>query len=144
MERLELIFPEENVVYQTQMKVKITDINYGGHLAHDSLITMLHDTRYSWFESEGVKEWDIEGKAQVIVSLQVVYKSEAFAGQNLMVELAIGSIGKKSYEIYQRVKQEDGKEVAVIKVAIVFFDFKTRTSTTTPKMLYKLARREET
>ena len=44
--RFELQGPE---VYRTNLQVRVDDINYGGHLGNDSVLTLCHEARIRFF-----------------------------------------------------------------------------------------------
>lgn len=43
MERVRLSFPADDVVHRHPLTVRITDMNYGRHLGHDTLVSLLHE-----------------------------------------------------------------------------------------------------
>ena len=44
MARIKLTLPE-NFNFSTNIEVRITDINYGGHLGNDSVLEIIHEAR---------------------------------------------------------------------------------------------------
>lgn len=44
MARIKLNFPEE-VVFSTEIDIRITDLNYGGHVANDVFLGLAHEVR---------------------------------------------------------------------------------------------------
>ena len=55
MTRLQLTLPD-HVHYSTEQSVRVQDINYRRHLAHDKIISMIHDARAAFFEHLEVSE----------------------------------------------------------------------------------------
>jgi acyl-CoA thioesterase FadM len=71
------IFP-----FSTELRVRITDVNYGGHMGNDSLLGLLHEARVQFLAHYGLSELDIGGLWGIIMADSViVYKSEAFPGE---------------------------------------------------------------
>ena len=52
MARVKIEFPE-TTLFTHELSVRITDLNYGNHLAHDSLISLLHEARAPFFYRKG-------------------------------------------------------------------------------------------
>ncbi len=52
MSRLELNIPEVEI-YSTQIQVRIGDINFAGHLAHDAILSLVHQIRAEFFFKNG-------------------------------------------------------------------------------------------
>jgi len=140
MSRIELEFPEASVFCQ-QIKLRVSDINYGQHLGHDTLISLLHEARCCWLASAGLSEISLDGEqvGWVVAELAVNYKSEAFYPEQLSIELAVGDVGRKGVEVYHRVLRSSGETVAIAKTGLVFFDFKTHQATEVPEQFKKLA-----
>ncbi|WP_231613494.1 acyl-CoA thioesterase [Halomonas sp. BC04] len=77
MDRIKLEFPEAAIVHRQPLSVRITDMNYGRHLGHDTLISLLHEARIQAFGALGLTEWDMGGYPSVVADLAVQYQSEA-------------------------------------------------------------------
>jgi len=117
----------ESFVFTTQIDVRIDDINYGGHLGHDSVITLTHEARVRFFNKNGFSEKDIDGLGIIISDLAAVYKSETFYGDQLTVKIGIGKISKHSCEILYLLENSlKNAEVARVKTGIVFYDYRNR------------------
>ncbi|MCZ8344585.1 MAG: thioesterase family protein [Leptospira sp.] len=126
MSRLELKIPEAEI-YSSQIQVRISDINFAGHLAHDAILSLVHQIRAEFFFKNGWTEVDVEGKGIVISDVGIVYKSEAFFPDILFARMFVHDISKKSLDFYyQLLHSETKKEVAVAKTGIVFFDYSIR------------------
>ncbi|MBE0506022.1 MAG: acyl-CoA thioesterase [Marinospirillum sp.] len=142
MPRVSLDFPQ-SVVYSHVVRLRISDINYGQHLGHDTLVSLLHDARCGWLRQAQLSELSIGGDhiGWVVAELVVNYKAEAFYGDELHIELAVGEIGSKGAEIFHRVVSQAGAVVGVAKVGVVFFDFATRQAVAVPQAFLQLAGR---
>lgn len=142
MPRTSLEFPAA-VVYRHPLTLRICDINYGQHLGHDTLVSLLHDARCGWLDSHGLSELNLggEGIGWVVAELVVHYQAEAFYADALVIELAIGEISTKGAELYHRVVRSDGAQVALAKTGVVFFDYASRKAVAVPENFLKLAGR---
>ena len=125
--------------FKTELAVRISDINYGNHLGHDGMITMLHEARVLFFRSFGYEEWDVDGVGTLLADLAISYKNEAFYGDVLNVEISVQEIGSKSCQLYYRVtrvcQESDAPRqlISIAKTGVVFFDFELRKSASVPK-----------
>ncbi|MBU1699116.1 MAG: thioesterase family protein [Candidatus Eisenbacteria bacterium] len=124
MGRIQIHYPE-TTLYIHRIPIRITDLNYGNHLAHDVLVSILHEARARFFKAYAMEEGDIDGMGILIVDLGVIYRSQVFYGQTLEVEVAISDVASRGCDLVYRVSdQESGKLVATAKTGIVFFDYK--------------------
>jgi len=133
MARINIKLPGK-FAYSTQIKLRISDINYGGHLAHDSILSITHEARVRFLRSFGYTEGNIEGPGLILSDAALVYKSEAFYGQTLLVEIAVTDFSKYGCDlIYKLSDKKNLKEIARAKTGIVFFDYKIREICRVPK-----------
>ena len=137
MSRVEISFPERPH-FSTELGVRIGDINYGNHLGHDRMVTMIHEARILFFKSIGYSEIDIEGVGTVIADLAVSYRNETFYGDLLRFDIAVQDISRKSCQFYYRIVrlgqkgEEKGDLIALAKTSVVFFDYAERRSAAIP------------
>ena len=47
--------------FSCQIPVRITDINYGGHVGNDTVLSIIHEARMQFFKSMGYTEMDFGG-----------------------------------------------------------------------------------
>ncbi len=123
MERIKLEFPESAIVHRQPLSVRITDMNYGRHLGHDTLVSLLHEARIQAFGALGLSEWDMGGFPSVVADLAVQYQSEARWPDALVVETAIPAPAGKAIVVHHRVRHaEGGRPVATARLNIVLID----------------------
>lgn len=120
MARIKLNVPEI-VDYSTVIEVRITDLNYGGHLANQALLALLHEARVRFLTALGFSEIGSTTQPGIILADAVmVYRSEAFAGEQLTITLAADEMGRSSFDLYYRVSAGE-RPVADAKTSIGFF-----------------------
>jgi len=116
------------------MPIRVTDLNYAGHLANDKVLTLSHEARERFFRHFGYSEMNIEGDSLIMADAAVQYKSEGFLGDVLIVQMAIPQFTRVGFDmIYQMSKEESGQVVAMIKTALVFFDYEQKKLVSVPE-----------
>lgn len=133
MARIKIDLPEK-FDFSTEIPVRISEINYGGHLGHDSVLSLTHEARVRLLSKHGFTEMDIEGSGLIISDAAIVYKSEAFYGEILNIEVAICDFNKYGCDfVYKITEKETGREIARAKTGIVFFDYENRKVSPVPE-----------
>lgn len=123
MERVRLSFPAEDVVHRHPLTVRITDMNYGRHLGHDALVSLLHEARVAALASRDLREWDLGGYPCVAADLAVQYQAETRWPDALVVETAIPAPGRKAISVYHRIlRKADGVTVATARINLLLVD----------------------
>lgn len=125
MPRIRLEPPTE-IVFTTKLDVRVTDLNYGNHLGHQEMVGLLHQARVEYLYLVGMTELNVEGCVLIVVDLAVSYRSEAFGGQSLAIEIGLAFEGSRGIEFTYAVRdQKSGKLVAVARTGVLFADPKT-------------------
>lgn len=132
MPRLKLI-PLDNYPFYTEIKVRITDTNYGGHLGNDSLLSMVHEARVAFLRFHKFTETEFGGVSLIIGDCAIVYQGEAFAGDNLRFEIAAGEPTSRGFRLFFRVtRTSDNSPVALVENGMVCYDYASRSTKQLP------------
>lgn len=134
MARIKLELPE-NFEFSTEIPVRITDINYGGHLGNDSVLSVLHESRVRFFNSLGYEsEGDIEGVGIIMGDAAIVYKSQSYYGDILTVQVTATDFSRRSFDLFYLITEKVSKrEIARAKTGIVCFDYDTLKTVSVPE-----------
>ena len=135
--RVQISLPD-SFLYSTDITVRSSDLNYGAHVGHDRMLTLIQDARVMMYRSFGYgDERSFEGSVgQVIADAAVQYKSECFLGDVLFIEIGIGASGRSGFDMLYRVtNRTTGKEAAIAKTGIVCFDYAKRKVAAIPESL---------
>jgi acyl-CoA thioesterase FadM len=138
MPRVQLDLPKKFVFF-TNIPLRVSDINYGGHLGHDSVLTLTHEARVRFLAKHGFTEMDVYGAGLIISDAIIVYKSEAFWGEVVKIQIGISEFNKYGFDlIYKITEKKTKREIARVKTGMVFFDYKKRTVARVPPKFKKL------
>ena len=133
MARIKLDMPE-NYIFSTELPVRISDINYGGHLGNDAVLSMVHESRVRFLNSYNYTELDVEGFGIIMTDTAIVYKAEGFHGDHIQIDVAISDFNKYGCDIYYLLSnKKTAVEIAHAKTGIVFFDYDARKVVTVPE-----------
>jgi acyl-CoA thioester hydrolase len=123
--------------FRTQIPVRITDLNYGGHLGNDALLGILHEARVHFLRSLGMEsDYDPVSKLGLImVDVAVEYKGEAFHGDVLQFDIAAADPNKYGFDVVYHVHNQEGKEIARAKTGMLCFDYNVRKLRLLPEAL---------
>ncbi len=123
MARAKLDLPKR-FVFSTEIPIRIGDINYGGHLGNDAVLSLIHEARVQFLKRHGFTESDVGGCGLIMSDATVVYTSQAFYGETLRIEIAAGEFIRCGCDLFYRLCDvAGGREVALAKTGVVFFDY---------------------
>jgi len=137
MARIKIEIPNK-FIFRTELPIRITDINYGGHLGNDSLLSLIHEARVRFLNHIGYSESNVEGSGIIMIDAGVQYKSEGFYGDELLVEVAVNDFSGIGCDFIYRVTNKNTlKEIALAKTGIVFFNYEKRKTAPVPELFKK-------
>jgi len=128
------IKPPKKFDFSTEISLRISDINYGGHLGHDSILSLAHEARVRFFKTHGFTELNVFGPAMILSDVAINYKSEGFYGDSIVVDIAVCDFLKYGCDlVYRLSNKESGNVVALLKTGIVFIYYEKREVAPVPK-----------
>jgi acyl-CoA thioester hydrolase len=132
MSRTKLELPSQ-FLFSTELVVRISDINYGGHLGNDAVLSLIHEARVRFLNHLGYSEKNVEGVGIIMVDAVIVYKGEGFHGDRLTIEVGVGEFWNTGCEIFYRLTNARTlKELARAKTAIAFYDYEHQKTMSVP------------
>ncbi|PZR28213.1 MAG: thioesterase [Citrobacter freundii] len=112
--------------FSTLIPVRITDINYGGHMGNDAILSLIHEARMQFLRSLDYTELDFGGVSLIMADVAIEFKKELFYGETVQASVTAGDISKLSFDLYYKLEKEvDGnwQTVALAKTGMVCYDY---------------------
>lgn len=132
MARIKLVLPEK-FSFKTSIPVRISDLNYGNHLANHVYLEMMQEARMHYLAQWHWSEKDLAGVALIMGDTAIVYKQECFYGDVLTIEVLAAEFGQRSFDLYYRFTKQDGSLVCEAKTGMVCFDYVNRKTVAVPE-----------
>lgn len=127
--RVKIEFPEQSPRLIIELPVRIGDINYGGHLGNDAVLSLIQEARMQLLAQGGFTELEAGGHGLIMADVAVAYRGESFYGDVLTVEIFVVDMETRSFGFLYRVSTlRAGKRVPVAdaRTGMVCFDYKQR------------------
>lgn len=126
MPRVQL-HPRPAYPFTVDITVRTTDLNYGGHLGNDRLLSLVQEARVAWLAEHGWSELDCSGVGLIMGDTAIVYQAEAFAGDVLRFAVAPVEPARVGFRLAYRVtRPADERDVALVESGMVCFDYERR------------------
>ena len=106
--------------------VRITDINYGGHVGNDAVLGLIHEARMQFFTNMGYTELNFGGTGMIMADVGIEFKNELFYGDTIIASVGVGEISKIGFDLYYKLEKEKGplqKTVAIAKTGMICYDY---------------------
>jgi acyl-CoA thioesterase FadM len=126
MARIRIQLPEE-FRFTTSIPIRISDLNYGGHVGNDTILTLLHESRMQFLKSMGYTEMDFEGTSLIMSDVGIEFKSEVFYGDVIKAYVTAAEFSRVGFDVcYMLVNEKNDRPVAHAKTGMVCYDYKAR------------------
>jgi len=125
MARIKIDLPEQ-FSFSTIIPVRITDINYGGHVGNDTVLSLIHEARVQFLQQLGYGELDLAGVGLIMSDVGIEFKQELFYGQSIKASVTASDFTKISFDLYYKLETETaGKTVlvATAKTGMICYDY---------------------
>ena len=108
--------------FSASIPIRITDLNYGGHVGNDTILSIIHEARAQFLKSLGYSEKDFGGSGLIMSDVVINFKSELFYGDVVNAAVSVMNISRASFDIVYLLKK--GEIVAAeAKTGMVCFDY---------------------
>ena len=129
MARIKIDLPSK-FSFSTTVPVRITDINFGGHVGNDTILSLVHEARAQFFTHYGYTELDFAGVGTIMSDVAIEYKNQTYYGDSILASVAVGEITKVAFDLFYKLEKfsADGKlvPVAFAKTWMVCYDYELK------------------
>jgi len=135
MARIKIDLPE-TFSFSINIPIRITDINYAGHVGNDTILSILHEARARFFNHFGYSELNLGGVGIILSDVGIEFKSELFYGDEVIASVAAGNFSRVSFDIFYRLEKNNAEKkpvpVVLAKTAVVTYDYRQKKVVSVP------------
>lgn len=125
MARIKVELPEK-FSFSTTIPIRITDLNYGGHVGNDTILSLVHEGRVQFLKQFGLEELKFSGVGLIMGDAAIEFKNELFHGDVVKVAVAAADFTRISFDLYYKLEKISGEKtepVAFAKTGMICFDY---------------------
>ena len=138
MSRIKIELPS-SFIFTTELPVRITDLNYGGHVGNDTILSLIHEARMQLLDSFGyASELAIEGLGLIMADVGIEFKGELFYGDKVFASVGVLDISKVGFDLYYKLEKGNASAktlVAIAKTGMLCFDYEKKKIASVPEGL---------
>src|SRR4051794_40966833 len=113
MSRIKIQLPE-HFSFSTEIPIRITDLNYGGHVGNDTVFSLIHESRMQFLKHHGLSELGFEGVSLIMADAGVEFKSELFYGDIVRAFVTATDFTKIAFNIYYKLVKMPSEDLVTI------------------------------
>ncbi len=129
MARIKIALPK-TFSFTVSIPIRITDVNYGGHVGNDTILSLIHEARMQYLKELGYTEMHFAGIGLIMADAGIEFKSELYYEDVVLVSIACSDYSKISFDLYYKLEKvvhndTNSKKilVAAAKTAMVCYDY---------------------
>lgn len=117
----------EGFKFTIPYKVRVAEVNYGGHVANSAVLNFFQDARIAYLaQLGGYSELDIGGQCGIILpEAHVRYHAEMFLADELVIGARVSGTGRASFTMEYRIERA-GELTAAGETLLTCFDYRKR------------------
>jgi acyl-CoA thioesterase FadM len=128
MPRVKIDLPQ-HFSFSTKIQVRITDINYGGHVGNDTILSILHEARVQYLKYYGYAELNCGGVGLIMSDAAIEFKNELFYEDTIHAYVQAAGFSKVAFDIYYKLEKHNDRGavlIALAKTGMVCYDYENR------------------
>jgi len=116
----------DNFCFTMPCLVRVSDVNYGGHVANSAVLNIFQDARIAFLESLGpYSELELGGCGIIMPEAHVYFRAEMFLHDQLSVGVRCTEMKRSGFLLDYRIER-NGELTAEGNTPIVCFDYQKR------------------
>ena len=139
MERIKLHLTS-NFTFSTFLTIRISDLNYGGHVGNDTFLTLIHEARQQFLHHYGYSELSFAGAGLILIDAALEYKKELNYGETVKISVAALNFNKIGFDLHYLLEVDTNGISAIAakaKTGKLCFDYTTKRKLPVPEEAFK-------
>lgn len=125
MSSLKSQLPEQFSFY-CDILLRITDLNYGGHVGNDRILALLQEARVQFLAANGLSELAFEEAGLILTKAQLELRCELHYGYPLRAAVQATNFTSKGFDLFYKLETsiDDTPTLAVLAITtMVCYDY---------------------
>lgn len=128
MARIKVELPDL-FTFKTIIPVRITDLNYGGHVGNDSFLSIIHEARVQFLKENNMAELSADGPGLIMTDVVIEFKKELNYGDMVSVSISADNLENFSFTLYyllEKIAVGKNETVAKAQTGMLKYDYKLK------------------
>lgn len=135
MERIKVTLPDA-FPFSTIVPIRITDVNYGGHVGNDVFLSLVHEARQQFLYYYGYSEMNLAGAGIIMADAAIEYKRELNYRDEVKISVVCSNFDKLGFDIFYLIELKAGEQwvtAGKVKTGMVCYDYKLKKVVAVPE-----------
>ena len=109
MNRIKISLPN-TFEFFTTLTIRVTDLNYGGHVGNDRFLSLIQEARQQFLLSFGYEELSIAGVGLIMTDVAIEFKNELNYGDLVKIWVTADGFDKLGFDLFYKMEIVNGDE----------------------------------
>jgi len=135
MNRIKIELPDQ-FHFNTEIKIRITDLNYGGHVGNDVFLALIHEARQQFLMSHGYAELSFAGVGLIMADVALEYRKELNHGDTVRISVCAADFDKLGFDLFYKMEilASNGPVLAgKAKTGMICYDYTAKKKASVPE-----------
>ncbi len=124
--------------FSHEIEVRVTDLNYGNHLANQQFLAFAQEARLKFFKKFGYSELNFGGVSLIQADAAITFKGEGHLADSIKIEVSAVQSGGSSFNVFYKFwNNTTNLLMAQIRTALVCYNYETGKPVPMPKEVIK-------
>ena len=140
MNRIKINIPD-HFSFSTKMTIRISDLNYGGHVGNDTILSIIQEARQQYLQTKGYQELNINGNGLIMVDALIEYKKELNYADDILVSVTAIDFDKMGFDFYYKIELIQNDEFILAtkaKTGMLLYDYSNKKKVSITEELIQL------
>lgn len=111
--------------FKTKLKIRVSDLNYGGHLGNDSVLSLAHESRVRFFFELNVTERNFFNVGLIMADSAIKYKSQGYLNESIIIKISVTELRSHGFKLFYILKKNNSNiDLAHVQTSMVCYDYK--------------------
>ncbi len=146
MNRIKIDMPD-HFSFTTEINIRITDLNYGGHVGNDSFLSLIHEARQQYLAHFGYEELSFEGAGLIMADVAIIFKKELNYGDKVSISVTAAAFDKLGFDLFYLLEVKNGLDTQLVgkaKTGMICYDYATKKKVPVPELAIRKLTGENT
>ena len=139
MNRIKIKLPD-SFPFFTTVTIRVTDLNYGGHVGNDSFLSIIQEARQQYLLSHGFEELAIAGVGLIMTDVAIEFKRELNYRDEVKVSVKADGFDKLGFDLFYKLEINLGTQIHLVgkaKTGMLCFDYSLKKKVAVPEEVIK-------
>lgn len=128
MNRIKIDLPQA-FSFNTRITIRITDLNYGGHVGNDTFLSLIHEARQRFLNHHGYAELEFDGHGIIMADAAIEFKAELNYGDEVEISVVATDFTRLGFDLYYKleiVKSSGNILAGKAKTGMLCYDYDSK------------------